>query len=406
MSERTHARDVTRYTLQSFVGPRVADLSITKRQKDAIQRLIGLSDEKFEALCDDIVNEIHRRGGMNHSTDGPMHEKLAELSEEKFRSLAVDTLLVYNYRNPGTEVLELDSFLNNLQQLISDLKTRSDEERFVERIRGMGFLNAMLEYNRYVERTGTMDKEVTAEIERLIKQEVESRSTKLIECLSYPADFIRCLDREAIKDSPEYKYHRANIMRLIENTPEVEAINEEYFRGTKATGGLMGETKMFSNVEFSRSMSEAEIANRRTLERPGEEQAGMAIGKTARSRLIKVEMLQMLTMFVEKSCVPAAKLDAQYPEIQYLAKSLDAIYDDLNGNTCVNVKEMSTALIELLDGLLGKLSIEQDVGGKEITTLKLHRVSIENLGNSTTKLEAFRQIVFLVRDVTKILSSI
>lgn len=361
MQEKRHDKSIVRYTLQSFVGPHISDMKISQRQKDAIQRLIYLSDEKFEGLCEDIVNEIHHRSGMQHVKEGPMYEKLTKLNDEKFKNLVVDTLLVYNYRNPGTEVLHLDDFLANLQSLIEDLKSQSEGEKFISKIKGMGFVNVMQEYNKYVKRAANVDSEITAAIDRVIAGEMDAGSNRLLECLSYPEAFLEKVDGSEIGENEEYRFHRDSVLRAL--------------------GAGREDKEPHDRTEFScvENMSEH-----------------------LRSQVVKTGIMQILFLLINRANIPAKSIDTQYPEIFTVLNALDSIKDDLKGSTCTNLEIMSEELNAALDSLIDKFSTTHAVDEETINNIKLHRVSIEGMKEAVTKHDAFKLVVSLAKDLQSV----
>lgn len=353
-------KNIVRFTLQSYVGPSINHIEITQRQKDAIQRLIYLPDQNFVELCDDIVNEIHRRNGMKHTTTNAMFNKLVNLSDEKFKNLVVDTLLVYNYRNPGNEYAN-DDFLNNLKKLIEDLKATPENDNFIEEIKNLAFVNKISEYNKYVRRNSDITKEIIELIDSEIKKELEMRAQDLLECLTYPNIFLEKVDKSNIADTEEYKFHRNNIQKLLENnkTDSYDDISDKF-----------------------------------------ESQALSALTK---SKLIKSEMMQIFSILINRISLPAKNIEPFHDEIVMILDTLKSIKNDLEGGEKIDLKDVSFSVNTVVDGLLSKtLQISQD-DNEVINDLKMQKILIGELQLSATKMDAIQLILDLAKSLQKII---
>lgn len=457
MAGEKKERDLIQYTLQSYVGPHLADMHISQRQKDAIQRLICLSEDKFEDLCADIVNEIHHRSGMDFTGSGPMYAKLAGLSDDKFRNLVVDTLLVHNYRHPGTETVHMEDFLNNLERLIQNLKDQSLNEKFTEKIKGMGFLPALLEYNRYIRKVAPVDPDIVTEIDRMVHGELELRTVHFLDSLSYPRRFLEYLDKSSLSQNSEYCFRRHTILQLLDGDTHTPVKQDAavcgstvYHNSAACTGNTSTATK-YSACKNHTSTSDRNITaagthnnEASTMDGNNNEQSetvntAFTFARSAekpvtpeqpvqnypvnkpsfhthpnpvespddrsefRSRLIKIEMQQILSLYMDLIPIPVKEVRCIYPEIAVVQGALDSIKEDLNGRRCVNLENMSDELIKALGPMIEKLSDEQPRRMELLNNLKMHQVTIEGMRDAVTKVEAFKMVVGLAKDVYEIL---
>lgn len=356
-------KEVIRYTLQSFVSPHITNSELSSRQKEAIQRLIYLSPEKFENLCSDIVNEIHRRSGMSFDPLGPLQEKLSRLNIEKFRNLVIDTLLVFNYKNPGSEVLKMEDFLSNLENLIENLKIKSDKEKFINKIKNQPFINKITEFNRYLRRTKIIDLEIIDEIDKEIAAEVDRKTHYLFDCLLYPKIFISQVDNSDLRDDPEYIYHRKNLLNLFEEKD-----------------GCSGCKKDSDNKELNKFKDQI-------------------IGDDTKNKLIKSEIQKIISLIIDKSNIPAKRIEYFEREINLVLDALYEIKRDIIGEACVNLEEISNTLIFSIDGIIDKFKVIDSENDDFLNILQMHKVSMETLGDSVTKSEAFKQVLSLAKDL-------
>lgn len=329
-------KDITRYTLQSYAGVFTSDIELSSRQKEAIERLMHLSDDKFDGLCNDVVNEIQRRNGVESKMAGPMQEKLRRLNDEKFKNLVVDLLLVYNYRYPDGESVKSDKFLINLEYLITDLKIKSEREKFLIRSQNLSFARKIEEYNRYIRRLEVVDEEIIDEIDRSISEEMDKRAGVFVDVIGQPLQLIKIMDESSLKDNKEYLYHRKNILELVE-------------------GGSEG-------------------------------------------RLVKTELKQLLGLLVDNCDVPEDKTEVFYEEISTIINILNEIKKDVKEEASADLGSISDRIVEVVDSMIAKTEVLEDTDDFK-GRLKLHRISMENLKDFPTKKDAFEEVVLFSNDV-------
>jgi len=320
-----------RKSLQSFVGIHIDDMEVSERQKEAIQRLMCLPDEKFDNLCNDVVNEINRRSGLKHAEKGPMQEKLGNLSLGKFKNLVFDVLLVYNYRNSGGDKINFEEFISHLDEAIAEMKMHN--KNIVSTIRQMDFLSTMKEYHRYVTMNYRLNPELKEEISEKIELESKNKVESFVYCLSHPKEVIKYLDSGKMKGNDMFQYKKDMIMRVL------------------GDGELTHEKRS----------------------------------------ILKSEMITIFSLMAEEVEYQEKSLPL---ELGMITEILEDIRKDICGEGCVNLEEISGKMSSIVDSLILQRSESND--------LKLHKVALESLDESVTKMDAFEMILKLAQDVNEL----
>ncbi|KAI5169523.1 hypothetical protein PAEPH01_0786 [Pancytospora epiphaga] len=156
------------------------------------------------------------------------------------------------------------------------------------------------------------------------------------------------MDEGPLKDSTEYRYHRDNITAML-NNPEKTHLH------------------------------------------------GSAVAK-----IMKGELQQIVMLMLERSIIPTERVEMKYPELLVVVSTLERIADDLSGRICVNLESMSDDLISILDKLVSEMEKDPNIDVDLLNKLKMHRVPIEGMANSVTKLDAFKLVVLLAQDLRAI----
>lgn len=178
-------KNVVRCTLQSYLGKDIKGIVLGARQREAVHRLSQLNDDKFDELCSDTINEIHRRSGVKYDTENKMQAKFCKLNEERFKSLIIDILTVFYIKNPAYEMENFPEFVGNVKLLINQLKIEAEKTLFMKRLETEELYNKMCSY---VETT--KNGEASAEFPNEI--------IRFFEFLSFPKIFIDKISKTEI----------------------------------------------------------------------------------------------------------------------------------------------------------------------------------------------------------------
>lgn len=201
----TSKEDVMFYTLQSFVGNCIGEESLTSRQKEAIERLKNLKEEKYYELCNDISNDIYRRTGMAFDTNNKMWKKFAMLSDSNFKNLVIDVLYVYYIKNPDKKPKEISEFLKNLEILIEDLKFEAQNENFIVKIKNLNFFIKIREFLKY-SKTQNIDLNILEYMDKSLDEEINNECNHMIKVLAFPEKILEIFEKsEPIKNLNEVK---------------------------------------------------------------------------------------------------------------------------------------------------------------------------------------------------------
>lgn len=228
--------DKAREKLCSFNIDKLKSMNIAECQKEAIEKMMFLSQEQFDDLVEDVCNEIdmRRRNETTYTPNPSFSEKrnmscrkLRCLNNEKFSNLVVDVLLVLNHRIPSAEHAgETCDMLSDLENILLSLKRgRTSEERTIREIKLAGdfqqktkifmkYLKSEFKNNRM--ETGVMDV-MEAEMRSYFRGQTEAQMGYMLKT----ENFLEYADRLSEDVSaPEYAYRRKNIKELVDTRPE------------------------------------------------------------------------------------------------------------------------------------------------------------------------------------------
>ncbi|ORD94831.1 hypothetical protein ECANGB1_2227 [Enterospora canceri] len=239
--------------LESYAGHDARGTEVSERQKEAMAKLLKLPSVKFLELCEDVINEINNRNGAEDVNRGAaMFEKLAGLSEAKFRNLVVDVLLVFDYRfedgseaTGSSESIAMDELAVELAETAGSLQETYTAESFIKEAMPLGFFNKVIEYVKYSRKYIKHD-EIGEFIEGVVEDELDAQSLLFLETVSHPVQLFKAIERSkgmdeemkkaaeriaAAKEAGEYQdgYARlvSSLIRDIEPFKELFVFDEE-----------------------------------------------------------------------------------------------------------------------------------------------------------------------------------
>lgn len=228
--------DKAREKLCSFNIDKLKSMNIAECQKEAIEKMMFLSQEQFDDLVEDVCNEIDmRRRNETAYTPNPRFsekrnmscKKLRCLDNEKFSNLVVDVLLVLNHRMPSAEHAGgACDMLADLENILTSLKRgKTSGERAVREINQAGDIQhktkIFMRYLRGEFKKHSMEASVLdvmdTEMKRYFRGQTEAQMSYMLKA----ENFLEYADRlcEDVH-APEYAYHRKNIRELVETRPE------------------------------------------------------------------------------------------------------------------------------------------------------------------------------------------
>lgn len=224
-----------------------------QRQKDAVQKMLFLESQQFEELLDDVIDEINRR---QTNTMHPLHDKtgysakrnasrlkLGRLSNDKFKNLVFDVLLVFNHRYPDLEnknVDEIEELIGDLEKLIIDLKgDMAYEQLIIDQLKNEQDYKARHHiFNKYVRRIFDKHKEDTSVIDYMesVSKETTHEKIDILDLLETHV-FMRHADhyfKHHNLFSHEYEYHKNNLFALKDDVIFDKETQSRIVRKTKA----------------------------------------------------------------------------------------------------------------------------------------------------------------------------
>ncbi|ELA42318.1 uncharacterized protein VICG_00718 [Vittaforma corneae ATCC 50505] len=348
MSQPTN-KDVVRYTLQSFIGKTRRDFEMDDRQREAIQRLCQLKDEKFEELCEDIANEIHRRSGMKYNKNSKIQDKFMKLSDHKFKNLVIDTLTVFYLKNPEYKMEEMPEFLENMKILIDQLKVDSEKAMFLAKLEKLNFYNKLKEFLEYTRKQGT-DEKIVSHVMNAVDGKISNDASNFCEILSFPNIFLEKLNETKIfkeSDFQKFEDHRNKILSTLSN----------------------------DSISFRE-----------------------------KSKTIKQELREIMSLVIEKSTIPALKIECFDDEIMEIIGLLDLLRTNIESSGRLDLNQIGATFSDIIDRIIEKARFKVD---KEfISEIKIQKISLESLGDLPSKIESFQLIIDVVCDVRKFFQKI
>lgn len=345
MEEQTN-KDVIMYTLQSFIGKSIEGIVINEHQHEAIQRLMGLQEKYFEKLCNDIVNEIHRRSGMKYKQESQIQHKMTRLSDKRFKDLVTETLSVFYYRNPTYRSEKMPNFIKNMKSLILQMKNNVQKTSFVKKIDELEFYNKLYAFLDYVKHFG-VNEELISKIKVALDENLKNESMNFLEVLSFPKTFLeKVTQTSAFNDSKEHVLLDAYKNQIL-------------------------------NSLSDRSIDILE-----------------------RSALIKENLSKMMNILIKQLVIPAKKLECFDQELKHLIEILELIKDDLEGNQTIDFQETVEKFSGVVEKILEKKTESDLESSSEANLLK---ISLEFVGEEMSRIETFQTIFDIAKDVRKLI---
>lgn len=238
--------EIIRFTLNSYIGSLLKEINISKRQKEAISKMLFLSEPQFNELIADIITEIQLR-----STKTASNSKLSKLNEDKFKNLVIDVFLVYNHKYPSENLqnnTEIESLINDLEALISKLK-ENEEERVMNKILNERTIQGRVDvYSNYLISIFGKYNENTKVILAMKELLTFDKKVKLFEF----EEFFQVGDKMVNETNEEYFYYKnkfnesygnirkkyfINIVELLYDIHENNEKNDEFFN--KEVNGII-----------------------------------------------------------------------------------------------------------------------------------------------------------------------
>lgn len=341
-------KNIIKYTLESYIGKPISEIETTERQKEAIDRLFNLREDKFDEICYDVCNEIHRRNGMKYDVKNKMCEKFSMLTEMHFKNLVVDLLVVYYLKNPDKKPESMPAFLNSLETLIDSLKSEAENQNFLYKIKNLNFYHKIQEFITYL-KSNKID--TNNDIDNLfdymileLKYEIENESIKFFEALSYPEILIEQFEKTKyfLKLKPEVQNEIKNLKQKIQINLKV----------------------------------------------------------TNKDEIIKISLLQILEIIVNNSQIPARNIECYENEIKILIESLESIKNELKNQIPINFK----ILISRLNNVIEKIS-ENNMKKPFIHYKPAFDEILNNLkeDKNNNKINAYKTILAFAKDFSIII---
>ncbi|KAM0681517.1 hypothetical protein GINT2_000029 [Glugoides intestinalis] len=344
--EEQSKKDVIMYTLQSFIGKSIDVIEINEHQHEAIQRLMGLQEKYFEKLCNDLVNEIHRRSGIKYKQDTQIQYKMTRLSDKRFNDLVIETLTVFYYRNPEYKSEKMPNFIKSMKGLILQMKNTVGKTSFIKKIDELEFYNKLYAFLDYVKHFG-INEELSSKIKIALDEKVKNESMNFLEVLSFPKVFLeKVRQTSAFKDSKEH------------------ALLDDYK----------------NKILYSLSDRSIDILKR--------------------SALIKDHISKMMVVLIKQLVIPAKKLEYFDQELKDLIEILELIKADLEGNQIIDFQETVRKFSSIIEKILEKKTETDSELASEANILK---ISLEFVGEEMPRIEAFQTIFDIAKDVRKLI---
>ena len=347
-------KDVIRYTFQSYLGKNLRDMVITEHQKIAINRMNSMKEDRFNQLCLDLINEIHRRNNMNYEPPNELGAKLLKISEQKFKNLVMETLTVFYMRNTQYMQEDTPEFLENMTALILDLKNCADVDSFLCQLDGLSFYNKIYEFLEFIKRKGIAE-QVVVKMKETIDQRVERDAVDFIESLNFPERFLETLIKSEFFE------------KEIKSCP----VRMEQFQ------------------VFHKNISSANLFENANIEK--------------RSNLIKQNMSDILSILVGSISIPSKKIEYFETELLTLVQILELVEKEIKYKNHMDLNEASLKLSEILNSIVSKGSY---LAIQNLNDLKIQQVSVELINSSVSRDESFKLVLDIAKDIRKALSCI
>lgn len=341
-------KNVIRCTLQSFLGKSIKSFQIGERQEEAIQRLSQLKEDKFNELCYDIVNEIHRRSGLNYDQNSKMNEKFMKLSDQRFKNLIVDTLTVFYSKNGDLRKEDQNpEFLDNLKGLITQLKQDSEKSTFLSKLEKLNFYNKLIEFLEYVKKQGA-DEQIIFHLQKAVDCKIADDAYNFCEFLSFPKILLEKLSKT------------------------------EFFNNSEKN-----ELEKYKNTIFS------------TL-------SNNTINYKEKSVLIKQDLIKIMTIIINQSKIPTSKIECFDQEIKEMIKLLEKLQKDIEEDKETCFESVGSILSAIIDSVNNKSKIK--LGNDNLSEIQVQKISLELLSDMETRSDSYQLVVETIKDIRKVLS--
>ncbi len=424
--------------LQAYIEPYLNTVKLSERQKEAVENLLKFSDIKYKKLLGDVINEINRRQGKEYNKNIVKNNKLIRIAEDKFVNLIIDVLLVFNYRQSENKSKSLENFLVNLENQVEKLKQESETSKFLQKIEKMDFSRVFYEYNRFVEKTTSVDCNIIKTIDNIIATNNIFNETILMYFVESPYMFINLFDKSSIKYLNKYKYHRDNIIKLIKynkNTNNDDDSNTNCSFNDSSTYNEVDESSKYQN-ENTKYQKGSKYQNENTKYQKGskyqnentkyqnekskyqndkdnfsstnfiiDESITQFDNNTIEKKhntlnnMIKKEILAIIKLYISKSCVIEQNVQSFENELTLLLNILDSMKRDLDGSHTVNLQKTLRDLIDLIDTIIYKLNKNKNVENESINRLLEKKDFFKKINNLPRKQYIIEEIIEFAKDI-------
>lgn len=353
MDER-RKKDIIRYTLQSYLGKSLRDLVLNETHKAAISRLNSMREERFEQLCLDLINEIHRRNGMSFETPNELGAKLLKISDQKFKNLIVETLTVFYMRNTCYKQEEMPEFLENMTNLIAELKNCAESETFLCQVEKLNFYDKIYEFYDFI-KNKSVSEPVILKMKTFTDEHLDKRAYDFIDSLCYPDIFLKALMKSEI----------------FEKEIKSDSIKFEQFQ------------KNYDEIIKSQNIDGLEL--------------------NVKSTIAKKNLVEIISTIVNSISIPSKKIVCFESELSTLIQILELIETEIRFKKQFDLQDASLKLSDILNSIVSKGEL---LSQENLNELKIQQVSVELMSNSISREESFKLVLDIAKDIRKALAFI
>jgi len=351
-------KNVVRCTLQSYIGKNAKTLELGARQREAVERLCQLRDDKFEELCNDTINEIHRRSGLRYDTGNKMQDKFTRLNDQRFKSLVLDILTVFYLKNPSYKMEDFPEFLGNLKKLIDQLKIDAERTMFLKRLESEAFYHKIDEY---------MEK---LKWERIMQQQ----------------------ERNSLQERnlpPQLSNHD-----LLEKNETVRFF--EFLSFPKSLIDLINETETCRKIDCQK------LANCR--KRILDTFSNTKLDLKNKIAMAKHDLTEIVNLWLPSPTISSLQLASFNQEINEMIDILDSLTLEAMGSDKLDLNQLGARLLGITERVVHK---SEDHPQKEsLYTIRLRKISLESLADLSSKTDSLQLIIDMIKDIRKLLAEI
>jgi hypothetical protein len=345
--EARREKDIIRYTLQSYIGKSIKDITLGEHQKIAISRLSGMKNERFDQLCGDLINEIQRRNGMDFVPPTVLGEKLIQISDLKFKNLVMETLTVFYLKNTQYEVEDMPEFVENVKMLIKSLKEQTERDLFLNQIENLGFYGKIYEFLDFAKKSD-LDIQILSQMKKYVDEKVGKDSFEFIELCEFPDLFLK-------------SFFSSERLNLIKNE-KMKILYDQII-----------------NLPVEMNYEE-------------------------RSELIKKNMIEMIAIVINSTAISSKKIEYFENEISGVVEVLEGIESEIQTKTPIDLDKASLKLSEILENIITKGSNKLSfLSTDHINELKIQQLTVELINNSQSRNESFKLVIEIAKDIRKAL---